>query len=208
MNAAKALLKTGIGLLEKGAHDIGMYGRMIRLTGQALFALGRSGLDTFIEPETNQKWLKASGDLERDGLLQSPLRDLVVEFKHTKPEHFKAVFAGRSSLLLHKSARSFFREIRNKRLERERIACLSLAYSCLILAEDRYSVETHSLQEYLEQKSVKSELIRTQDDLINFTALTSEFIDIQQQLRAATADRIGNVFSAPDATPAPKELTS
>lgn len=208
MDAPTALLTTGIGLLEKGAHDIGMYGRMIRITGQALFALGRAGLDTFIEPELNQKWLKASGDLERDGLLQSPLRDLVVEFKHTKPEHFKAVFAGRSSLLLHKSARSFFREVRNKRHERDRIACISLGFACLILAEDRYSVETRSLQECIEQKSAASEIIRTPDDLINFMALTAEFIDIRKQLRDQTADLLGTTLSISDDRPAPKELTS
>lgn len=208
MDAATALLFTGIGLLEKGAHDIGMYGRMIRLTGQALFALGRAGLETFIEPETNQKWLKASGDLERDGLLQTPLRDLVVEFKHTKPEHFKAVFQGKSSLLLYKSARSFFREVRRKRYERDCIASLSLGLACLIIAEDRYSVGTRSLQECLEQKSAASELIRTQDDLRNFMAVTSEFGDIQKQLHAATDDSIGKLFSGSNVSSTTKELTS
>lgn len=104
--------------------------------------------------------------------------------------------------------RSFFREIRNKRHERDRIACISLGFACLILAEDRYSVETHSLQECIEQKSAVSEIIRTPDDLINFTALTAEFIDIRKQLRDQTADLLGTTLSSSDDRPAPKELTS
>lgn len=208
MNAATALLTTGIGLLDKGAHDIGMYGRMIRLTAQAMFALGRAGLDTFIEPEMNQQWLKASGDLERDGLFQTPLRDMVVEFKHTKPEHFNSIFMGKSTLLLYKSARNFFREIRNKRHERDRIASLSLGLACLVIAEDRYSVDNRSMQEFLEQKSAVGDFFKKSDDLVNIMALTAEFSDIQKQLRDETVDSIGNALSGSNDRSTTKELTS
>ena len=198
MDAAKALGLTGIGLLLKGAQDNGMYGRMMRLTGQALFALGRAGSKTFIEPEMNQQWLIASGDMERDGLLQTPLRDLVVELKHTRTEQFESIFSGSSSLLLFNAALEYFHLMNGKKPERDRIACMSLGIAFYLLGESRYSFDTRSLDECLAHKSANQRFIRTQEDLMNFVSLTAAFLDIQKELALETDISISSFLSKLD----------
>lgn len=195
MDAAKALGITAIGLLIKGAQDNGMYGRMMRLTGQAMFALGRAGSKTFIEPELNQQWLIASGDMERDGLLQTPLRDMVVEFKFTRSEHFESIFVESSSLLLFKAALEYFDLMKNKRTERDRIACMSLGMAFYLIGESRYSFDTRSLEECLAQKSANQKFIRTQDDFMNFVSLTAAFLDLQKELALETDISISSFLS-------------
>lgn len=192
--AANALLKTAIELLKKGDADNGLYGRMIRLTGQGLFALGRSGFGTLLEAEMNRDWLRASGDdLERDGLLQIQLRSKVIEFKNTKDKYFKSIFHGKSSLLLHKAAREFFRDYRSQQFERDRIVCMSLGLACLLLAENRYSSLNHSIQELLEQNSAVKEIIKTEEDLLNFSSLAFEFEQSFERF-----SKQGGTFNLPD----------
>lgn len=178
MDVSKKLLLTGIELLQKGASDLELSGRLKRLAGHAIFALGRAGSGKLVDLDLHKKWLQASGEMERDGLSQTLLRDKVIELQHTQAKYFNSIFYGTSSLLLHKAANEFFRELRSKSKERERTVCLSLGLAFLLLAEDKYSVETRSLQEYLEQKSAVRQVTGSSQDLVTFLALTADFVEI------------------------------
>jgi hypothetical protein len=177
MDAKKALMLTGIELLLKGASSNDLYGRMIRLTGHGLFALGRAGLNNVIESELNRDWLRSAGDLERDGLTQTHLREVIVEFKMTKTVQFESIFAGKSSLPLFQAATDFFRSINKQRFERARVVRFTLGIACLIIAEHRYSLEKRTMREAIERNAAINLIAPNGDNRVDFLSLLDLFTE-------------------------------